>query len=230
MASNAPITSRLLDLPAELRLLIFDKIGRRIEPANFTNLLLTCKALYNELEPEIRKAFAKLVGGIAASIRADGDEILYTAPTTLHGWLNLTVSRPKRANMFHKKDRFMRFQFVYFHRFTITFHNDAEGFEFRPQTPDTYQAAARRLAVRLSGYYDRDAFPAMKRWILDWSQYPQADVGKQMHYPLHWLHRDAWTMETFKNAEGLLTGVSFRRVPMVRREKPTKTIPKYVEC
>lgn len=223
MTTNTLKTSPLLDLPAELRLLIYDKIGRRTEPSNFTNLLLTCKALYNELEPDICKAFAKTVEGIAASIRADGDEILYTPPTTLHGWLNLTVSRQKRAYMFHDKDQYMHFQYIYFHRFTITFHNHAEGFELRRDMPDTYQAAASRLAVRLSGCYDVDAFPAMKRWVLDWAQFPQADARKRMNYPLRWFNREAWMMDTFKNEEGLLTGVCFRRVPKGAR-KPEKNV------
>ncbi|OAL44576.1 hypothetical protein IQ07DRAFT_592258 [Pyrenochaeta sp. DS3sAY3a] len=223
MSVKTPTTSCLLDLPAELRLLIYDKIGRRTEPSNFTNLLLTCKALYNELEPDICKAFAKTVEGIAASIRADGDEIIYTPPTTLHGWLNLTVSRPKRAYMFRENDCYMHFQYIYFHRFTITFHNDSEGFEQLRGIPTTYQAAASRLAVRLSGCYDVDAYPAMKRWVLDWAQFPHADAIKRMHHPLTWFNREAWTMDTYKNAEGLLTGVCFRRAPKGPR-KPEKKV------
>ena len=221
--------SPLLSLPAELRLRIYGFVGPKTQSCHFAGLLLACKILHDEVAHELSKAIAKCVEAIADAITFDGDEILYTAPTTLHGWLNLTVSRPKRANMFHKKDPYLRFKFLFLNTFTITFHNHAEGFEFRPDRPDTYQAAARRLAMEIGMCYKTDWFPAMKRWNLDWSAYPQKDVKMIMRGPLFKHEWDAWEMEILKNDEELLTGVSFHKIPRVTkntsqesREKVTK--------
>lgn len=215
MGDIASATSPLLDLPAELRLAIYRQIGLKSQSHLFRGLLLSCKQLRNEVEPELSKVIQREVESIADAIRANGDEIVYTQPTTFHGWLNLTVSRPKRANMFHKKDPFNRFKYIYFDTFTVKFHNHDSGFEFRPGSPDTYQYATKRLALMIGQCYDTDWFPAMRRWVLDWSDYPQLRTVRHVDGFLYLWRRSAWEMEThrtFKDDAEWLTGVCFSRI------------------
>ena len=76
-----------------------------------------------------------------------------------------------------------------------------------------YQRAAKNLASEIAKR-SSDNFPAMKRWVLDWSTHPQIDAGKFMGGPLlAQRRREAWDMLEFKNKEGLFTGVAFYRMP-----------------
>lgn len=222
MERKASTGSPLLDLPAELRLKIYHHIGLKTQSFLFRGLLLSCRQLRDEVEPELSKVIQREVEDIADAIRAIGDEIVYTPPTNFHGWLNLTVSRPKRANMFHKQDPFNRFKYIYFDTFTVKFHNHDSGFEFRRDSPDTYQYAVKRLAHMIGECYDTDWFPAMRRWVLDWSDYPQLRTVRHVDGFLYLWRRSAWEMETYrmlKNDVEWMTGVCFSRIDKKRGKK-----------
>ncbi|KAH7385895.1 hypothetical protein BKA66DRAFT_63532 [Pyrenochaeta sp. MPI-SDFR-AT-0127] len=204
--------SPLLNLPTELRLCIYHHVDYRSRPCSFRGLLFSCKLIHHEVESELCNEISSAVTFISEAIRLGGDEILYTPPDTLSGWLNLTVSRPKKANMFHKEDPFLRFKYIHFNTFTITFHNHEEGFEFRPERPDTYQYAAGRVATEIGRWGPIEDVPAMKRWNIVWRAYPLARARIFMDAPLRRYHKTTWEMEEFKNEQGLLTGVSFSRI------------------
>lgn len=203
-------------LPSEIRLHIYSyvvpKIPLMIPPREFSGLLYSCKAIQAELEPEICKSMARFIGAIAAKIRICGDEMTYTPPTSLQGWLNLTISRPKTKNMFISGDPFLWFKYLYFDVLIVTFHNDEKGYEYYQGTPRTYQQAARSLANELSRYSSREDFPAMRRWILDWRAYPQYSNSTRIETSLYAGGIHAWEVDQWIDDAGVITGVCFFRV------------------
>jgi hypothetical protein len=86
------------------------------------------------------------VNYIARKIRYRGDDIIYIPPKTVFGWLNLTVSRPKTQGMFEGEDPFLRFRYYYLDTLTVTFHDDAGGYDYDRANPYTYQTASNNLA------------------------------------------------------------------------------------
>jgi hypothetical protein len=88
-------------------------------------------------------------GEVAATIRDRGHELIYPPPTTLYGWLNLTVSRPKTEDMFARDDPFLDLKYFYFNTLTIALHNDAEGYEYSRERPETCQRAVCNLAAEI---------------------------------------------------------------------------------
>jgi hypothetical protein len=125
----------LLDLPAELRLHIYDYYvpdnPLKVPPGEFSGLLYSCRHMRSELEPFNCEAIAQSIQDIAKDIRDKGDDIIYTPPITFHGWFNLTVSRPMTTYMFICNDTFWEFSDFRFNTFTIAFHNKGNTYEPR---------------------------------------------------------------------------------------------------
>ncbi|KAH7068087.1 hypothetical protein BKA63DRAFT_105968 [Paraphoma chrysanthemicola] len=207
----------LIHMPTEIRLQIYSYVVPDAPlkfPSNvYSGLLYCCKTIKDELEPELCKSIAVCAHEIAKRIREKGDEILYTPPTTLSGWLHLTFSRPKTKNMFVDGDPFLEFMHLHFITLTITFHNDAQGYEYYRGRPETYQVAARTLAthIRKSSRLDTTgACPAMRNCILDWSRSPS--------YASDWIMKslggnamDLWEADAWLDDWGVMTGVSFSK-------------------
>lgn len=217
----------LLELPAELRLQIYACCvplagPLSTHPGEWLGLLNSCHVIKAELEPELCKGISVCVEEIAASIRQNGDEIVYTPPKTVTGWINLRVSRPKIKDMFTKDDPYLRFKSFHFRIITITFHNDAIGYEYYRERPDTYQVAASNLATQIGKWTSEGEDPAMLFWVLDWSAYPQYKQ-RDMHFGLKMHHRDTWESHNYYNSQDYLLGICFYKQPQTsQKERRTK--------
>jgi hypothetical protein len=148
------------------------------------------------------------VDGIASSIQKGGDSITYTCPSTVTGWLNLTVSRPKQKDMFIVNDPFMNFSLCSFNTLTVTFHDDAQGYEYYRGRPQTYQSAARNLARYIRRFAEAPGLkPKMQRWALDWREHPQflqIDIDSGLS-----AYQNSWEMDRWIDEQGMVTGVCF---------------------
>jgi hypothetical protein len=225
----------LLSLPVELRLHIYSYVVPKTPlemPLNtYSGLLYSCKAIRDELEPDICKKMAAHVDGIASSIQKGGDSITYTCPSTVTGWLNLTVSRPKQKDMFLLSDPFMNFSLCNFNTLTVTFHGDAKGYEYYRGRPQTYQSAALNLAKYIGRFAEAPGLePKMQRWALDWRAYPQflqinIDSGLSVY-------QASWETDMWIDEQGMVTGVCFVQKPwmtktqrrMLKRERTGRAV------
>lgn len=213
--------SPILRLPSELHLhicsFIIPENPLTVPPKEYSGLLFTCKALRDELEPEICKRIASAIHDLAARIRNEGDDINYTPPTTLHGWRNLTVSRPMSPYMFAKKDPFLGFKYFYFDTFTVTVDFAAER---KPFPPHLVPLAAVSLAIEISALDLNHRYPSMKRWRLDWRALPQKTLGSAVEIALYGgPSGDRWEVENMVDEEDAVTGVCFYKRP--KRPKGT---------
>jgi hypothetical protein len=188
----------LLSLPIELRLQIYDfvipKMVLTIEAKHYMGLLHTCQEIRHKIEPETCKAMALCVSRIAAKIRRHGDKIVYLYTfQNRPGLANLTVSRPRRKDMFSKEDPFLKFGQCWLYTLTATLYNVAEGFDYNRTMPYTYQIAAYNLAMDLSRASHKQR-PI--RWGLDWatySQWYQWELDSEL-----WQSSGLWGMERRK--------------------------------
>ncbi|KAF2029256.1 hypothetical protein EK21DRAFT_113149 [Setomelanomma holmii] len=187
----------LLELPTETRLQTYTYIvpnePLKVPSKQFSGILYSCMTIRNELEPEICKAMTACLDKLAHVLLRRSDELFYTPPTTLRGWLNLTVSRPKTKNMFCGDDPYLDFKCLHFNTLTITFHNDTQGYE----------------KCRPFGEY-----PAMESWILDWRKYPLYGSGYGVEGSLKADSMHAWEAEIWTDEKGVTTGVWFYRKEM----------------
>jgi hypothetical protein len=106
----------LIGLAVEIHLVMYSYIipkgSLKLPPEEYFGSLYSCTTIRDEMGPESCKAMAAYIGEVAATIRDRGDELIYTPPTRLYGWLNLTVSRPKREDMFARDDPFLDLRYL----------------------------------------------------------------------------------------------------------------------
>jgi hypothetical protein len=174
-----PGTRSLLDLPAELRLRIYNcfipENPLQVPTEEFAGLLYSCKHIHSELEPIVCKDIAGSVHDIAKNIRDRGDDIVYAPPTTFHGWLKHTVYCPNTTDLFFFRDLFWEFRAFHFNAFTIAFHDDENSYEPRLErqgqgTRITYQLVAHIIERRI-GFFceyasvdnDEEVGPGLER-------------------------------------------------------------------
>lgn len=161
----------LLDIPAELRLHIYSYIIPDtpfvFDPKDYGGLLWSCKVTREEFESELCKAITQHIHEVASSIRERRVEIVYTPPTTFHGWRNLTVSRPKTDSMFLADDPFLDLTTCRFDKFTVTFHRAVV--DMCNEVPSTtYEEAPCRPEIEMTTMYHLSHHPGTKDWRFVW--------------------------------------------------------------
>ncbi|KAF2126758.1 hypothetical protein P153DRAFT_368807 [Dothidotthia symphoricarpi CBS 119687] len=211
--STKPITSLLLKLPSELRLHIYSycmpQPALLARPSTIIGLVYSCKLIRHELESEISRGMIRHITNITEKCRLEGEDIVYTPPDTLHGWFNLTISRPKTPRMFRKQDPILEFKYLYFNVFTVIFHGDAGGYDNKPED---FRYAVRHLTWRIGKHQSTDSIPAMKKWVVDWNADPNEHEQKVVGCAIRVSWGSGWKHQRFRHGNGAVTRMEFSKI------------------
>ncbi|KAH4929626.1 hypothetical protein HBI79_123000 [Parastagonospora nodorum] len=214
----------LLELPVELRLRIFHYVlpenPLQVQPADFSGLLYSCKTIQEELEPEICKALAQNLHEIASRIilmntgRHAGHEIIYTPPTTFHGWLNLTVYRTTQRNVRDMLDSLVEFHSFGFNTFTVAFREDSQSCKSARAETSPIMNGAIYLAKRVCDWGKYNGYLTTKRLVLDWSAHPeQPGVNFLDNFTNHIKADKTLEVRGLLDDAGNSAGMCFTRLP-----------------
>jgi hypothetical protein len=219
--------SPLLELPAELRLRIYNFVVSTIPlsapPAQYAGLLYSCKFIRQELEPEILKRMTVFLFDVQDRCRHVHPEDMvddrlqdleFNVPQDLPSLYNLRVQRPSYHKLFTRDDPFMALMYIYFNTLSIISVHQPDQTPHRRDIEEKRTQRNMGSIARWIGSRDPGAAePAARNIAYDWSGDRQLGYPKILRDTKDWLwNRDSWALVYRRHWDDYkIEGVEFMR-------------------